>query len=686
MQATADCSDDGCSNDGCSSNCSEDSDYTTATQLHKRGEVGEEYDIFSRVLIEGVSREPIRVFDQIEYCPVEGVSGRDYRQAQVLAVRPASDTRLVLSTGDMLPATHQVRRICIVTESGELVCHKLKGIYRPINEFRLKEEGTATHGGVYMSHATDYGDLIKGKQMEMMRQAKEKGIHIHDDFFRSVKTSSDCSDPGTSNVRLLGLSNEEVNETDEIYEQDMRRLREESAGRKARMAKYQALLERPLSPLASSDDEEPLVHTKKPAAKIDSSTEDDLEFDLDLGLDLDLGHDIEIGSKSAAKDTKKPPEKSDTSDEDDLELDLERKSADEGMKAPEEDDQLNTECKSADEEDLIADDARPSSSGVLRSPPSMTPHPVRLLPSKMPQQNFMSSTRPTLANLQTRGEFPSPSRVHRLEGALRNGSSSSITTGPVSMAAVTATAAGGYGSFLPSRLSFASALSDLRKAHEDGKKWDNGPIRMGCFAESLENDSPRRGGFNLTETIGKGKNCPRVGSRGNSNCAFLLEQYNEDTEQYRSEVIKPLFYNACKESGCKISGEYRNCTIHFACHCGRHHDETRSEKKTIRARERKLQKPNVGVKRKHAITEAEAGKCQKARKKSEDNKLSSSHRQESLSVSPSRLDSELKADPMELSAALSSTQQHKQNSIPSKGKNTSVSTELNRKCVPCVSG
>ncbi|EJK63550.1 hypothetical protein THAOC_15784 [Thalassiosira oceanica] len=103
MQATADCSDDGCSNDGCSSNCSEDSDYTTATQLHKRGEVGEEYDIFSRVLIEGVSREPIRVFDQIEYCPVEGVSGRDYRQAQVLAVRPASDTRLVLSTRRIPP-------------------------------------------------------------------------------------------------------------------------------------------------------------------------------------------------------------------------------------------------------------------------------------------------------------------------------------------------------------------------------------------------------------------------------------------------------------------------------------------------------------------------------------------------------------------------------------------------------
>ena len=47
------------------------------------------------------------------------------------------------------------------------------------------------------------------------------------------------------------------------------------------------------------------------------------------------------------------------------------------------------------------------------------------------------------------------------------------------------------------------------------------------------------------------------------------------------------YSNACKESGCKISGEYRNFTITFTCHCGRPHDEARSKKKTERAREKK---------------------------------------------------------------------------------------------------
>ena len=110
---------------------------------------------------------------------------------------------------------------------------------------------------------------------------------------------------------------------------------------------------------------------------------------------------------------------------------------------------------------------------------------------------------------------------------------------------------------------------------------------MKCFAESLQNDTPKSGGFNLTETIGQGQNCPRINKRNSSNCAFLLQQYNQNSEQYRTEVIKPLFYNACKESGCKISGEYRNFTITFTCHCGRPHDEARSKKKTERAREKK---------------------------------------------------------------------------------------------------
>ena len=398
------------------------SEYTTLS------DIDDDYDVFSSRLTNGVSRERLRPYDVIEYTPAIGVSGRDYTRAQVMSVSSVSATPLVLSNGDVLSATHQVRRVFISTESGDLISHE-RGIYRPIEVFRLVEGGSATLGGVYMSRAAEYGDIIEAKKQRMMRQARERGVQITEDLFRNVKTSG--ASGATVPRRLLGLSNEEVHETDEIEEQELRKIKEESDRWKAKLAVQRANLERPFTPLdasSSSEDDEDSFAKMKPAA---ISLDDKIAAF--MPTDGDGDGDLELDSKSVGQ-----------------------------------------------HDHTVASHGSSS---------------TRLMP-----------------NLQTRGEFPSPSRLHRLHDALRDDNIFSGGAVSVSRAAATASAAGSYQSSLPPRLSFLSALSDLRKAQQDGKKWEMGPIKMGCFAESLDNDSPRPGGFNLTDTIGKGKNCPRVGT------------------------------------------------------------------------------------------------------------------------------------------------------------------------------
>jgi hypothetical protein len=83
-----------------------------------------------------INAEPLRPGDVIMYHdPVLVVSRDSRRQAQVRMIEPdSSNIRLSLSTSDLLPLDHEVRRIQEYKD-GEVIAHP--GLWRPIEHFRL---------------------------------------------------------------------------------------------------------------------------------------------------------------------------------------------------------------------------------------------------------------------------------------------------------------------------------------------------------------------------------------------------------------------------------------------------------------------------------------------------------------------------------------------------------------------
>ena len=88
--------------------------------------------------------EPLRPGDVLFYWHPTMVVGRaeGKRVAQVLQTDPSRDIPLELSTGDILEVEHHVQRVFEYKKNGKLLRHH--GISRPIESFRIMEEGVAS--------------------------------------------------------------------------------------------------------------------------------------------------------------------------------------------------------------------------------------------------------------------------------------------------------------------------------------------------------------------------------------------------------------------------------------------------------------------------------------------------------------------------------------------------------------
>ena len=222
------------------------------------------------------SEEPLRCGETIRF--ENSCQHKDFLQAQVVAISPDSDTPLVLTSGDVLPRTYQVKRIRVLDSGGDFVSHN--GKYRTIEEFRLEEGGTTTRRDVNAVHATQAGNWMKQKKGEIMKEA--------DYFFGSGNNMLGTgSAPPGRNSRMLSLTNEEVNAYDSEYEEDQRQLQKKRAEWDAATARVQAKIDAPHERPLSSDDEDSFDNPGRPRAK---STQPSMPSPV-LDLQLDVGED-----------------------------------------------------------------------------------------------------------------------------------------------------------------------------------------------------------------------------------------------------------------------------------------------------------------------------------------------------------------------------------------------------------
>ena len=121
-------------------------------------------------------------------------------------------------------------------------------------------------------------------------------------------------------------------------------------------------------------------------------------------------------------------------------------------------------------------------------------------------------------------------------------------------------------------VSYTQSLEDLYLKHRHSHDWRSGPINL-TVATSLVNDEPQL--INISDTIGKGKNCPNQSNRTSSNCYWLQSHYNENTDTFRQQQIHPLFVRACHQDGFILKGNYepKQQAITFRCRRGKYHDE-----------------------------------------------------------------------------------------------------------------
>jgi hypothetical protein len=82
------------------------------------------------------------------------------RNATVEAVKPVncSHMPLVLNNGDGIPSTTKVKRICLL-KGDILVDHP--GIFRSLDQFKMKKEGKTTMGDVMVKNAAVVKGIIK---------------------------------------------------------------------------------------------------------------------------------------------------------------------------------------------------------------------------------------------------------------------------------------------------------------------------------------------------------------------------------------------------------------------------------------------------------------------------------------------------------------------------------------------
>lgn len=123
------------------------------------------------------SDEPLRSGDAILYYSPHRVFGDPRARcfAMVLSVRPSErDSRLVLSTGDVLPDWCLVRRMRVV-EEGQLVAPPAEEgrRFRSVAEFQLEEGGTATHADAVREAAQNFRSIFQRLREDLQARAEQ---------------------------------------------------------------------------------------------------------------------------------------------------------------------------------------------------------------------------------------------------------------------------------------------------------------------------------------------------------------------------------------------------------------------------------------------------------------------------------------------------------------------------------
>jgi hypothetical protein len=158
-----------------------DNDLSTYTNAHT-------YDEDSFLFMDRKqSNEPIHPGDVIEYYSPIGVAGdpRWLRHARVEAVDPVNSyIPLVLDNGEGIPSTTSVKRIRILKDN---IILDHPGIFRSLDQFKMKKQGETTMGDVMTRNAADF----KGRMKQHIRQGmetctKEGGLAIVDIFHKKL--------------------------------------------------------------------------------------------------------------------------------------------------------------------------------------------------------------------------------------------------------------------------------------------------------------------------------------------------------------------------------------------------------------------------------------------------------------------------------------------------------------------
>jgi hypothetical protein len=113
--------------------------------------------------------EPLLAHDIIRYYDIQmGVSEEGKKMAHVLAVRPAEHYPLTLSTEDLLPADHQVKRIIVCSNNARL---EQNGKFRQIQNFKLIESTmSAEHKNQLGFGGNDDTNTLRGQAREQIEE------------------------------------------------------------------------------------------------------------------------------------------------------------------------------------------------------------------------------------------------------------------------------------------------------------------------------------------------------------------------------------------------------------------------------------------------------------------------------------------------------------------------------------
>ena len=100
----------------------------------------------------------------------------------------------------------------------------------------------------------------------------------------------------------------------------------------------------------------------------------------------------------------------------------------------------------------------------------------------------------------------------------------------------------------------SSLFSTLDGLHKKKLTWKTKslPISVSASLESTPNDECVT--IDLVDTLNTGKKCPKAGNRDDTNVYYLPPHLNENTPDFRKNVVAKHFVSACKNAGFVLWG------------------------------------------------------------------------------------------------------------------------------------